>query len=210
MYSPDTTTTKQVAEKPKLSENERAVRQLLKSSPQDLWLDTLRRTRSTEHCALVYWMLCQPECDFAVAVHAFYRCNPTEHLDNPRPLPARPGPCEIFALILRNWETGSYRTHRLKVEAVDADPRIVSRVRQKMMIYPEGTLPFTIPPAFIEPTGGSPVKVPTHLQPNEIRTIWTLFSDLGLKVHKSPPGFARKIAGLQLLFARLRQGARQA
>ncbi|SIT88699.1 hypothetical protein SAMN05421665_2779 [Yoonia rosea] len=210
MYPPHTDTTDHITAQPKLTEKERAVRRLLRSSPQDLWLDTLRRTRGTEHCALVHWMLCQPECDFAVAVHAFYRCNPTDFLDNPRPLPARPRTHDIFALILRNWETGSYRTHRLKLEAIDADPSIVSQVRQKLMIYSEGTLPFTIPPAFIDPTGGSPVKVPPHLQPNEIREIWSLFSDLGLNVHTSPPGFARRIAQVRWLFARLRQGARQA
>ncbi len=210
MSPSETITTDPTPQKSKLSANELALRRLLKASPQDLWLETLRRTRGAEHCYLVYWMLSQPECDFAVAVHAFYRCNPTDYLDNPRPLPTRPGTHDIFALILRNWETGSYRTHRLKVDQVDADPRIVSRVRQKMMVYPKGTLPFTIPQAFLEPNGGSPVNVPSHLQPNEIKHIWSLFSDLGLKVHAAPPGFARKIAQVRWIFERLKNGARQA
>lgn len=210
MPVPTLTPTHPLAPGGKPSKNELALRRLLKSSPQDLWLETLRRTRGPEHCNLVYWMLNQPECDFAVAMHAFYRCNPTEHLDNPRPLPTRPGTHDIFALILQNWDTGSYRTHRLMIDPVDADPRLVSRVKQKLLVHKSGSLPFKIPEQFLSQTGGTAVRVPANLHPNDVRHIWSLFTALGLKVHESPPGLARKLAQLRWLFGWRKSGARQA
>ena len=76
----------------RISESEFRLRNLLKHAPQDLWLDTIRRTRGDAHNGLIYWMLSQPQCDFAVAAHAFYRRNPANQVDHPQPLPARPGP----------------------------------------------------------------------------------------------------------------------
>ena len=180
--------------KTKTTESELSLRRVLKSSPQDLWLDTIRRTRGTDHDGLVYWMLNQTECDFAVAVHAFYRSNPAQFLDNPRPLPSRPGPSEIFALLLLNWDTGSYRTHRLQVAAIDADPRLIARINQKAMVHPRGSLPFNVPPQFLNPVGGSPAQVPAHLSPDDARHLWPIYADLGLQVPKSPPGIRRTIA----------------
>lgn len=202
MISHDFTTAQRVPQKPKLSESEISLRRLLKSSPQDLWLETLRRTRGPEHNGLVYWMLSQIECDFAIAVHAFYRSDPAHHLDNPRPLPQRPGPANLFALILLNWDTGSYRRQRLQVAPIDAEPRTVARIRQKLMVYPTGALPFRIPQQFLEPEGGSPVKVPPHLQPDDAPHLWSLYAELGLAVDEAPPGIARKIARAKSFFQR--------
>lgn len=205
MISPDNTNAQPTYGRPKLTQHEIQLRQLLKTSPQDLWLDTLRRTRGPEHRGLVYWMLSQTECDFAVATHAFYRCNPANHLDNPRPLPLRPQPSDLFALILLNWDTGSYRTHRLKVEAQDADPRAIARIRQKVMAHPQGSLPFKIPGQFLEPSGGSPIKLPPHLLPDEAPHLWSLYTELGLDVDAAAPGIARKVARAKSLFQRIRQ-----
>ncbi|WP_168769212.1 hypothetical protein [Yoonia maricola] len=181
------------------------LRRILKSAPQDLWLDTVRRTKGPEHDGLVYWMLSQTECDFAIAVHAFYRSDPAQYLDNPRPLPQRPGSSDLFALVLLNWDTGSYRTHRLQVDSSDAEPRIIARVRQKVMAHPQGALPFKIPQRFLEPAGGAPIKVPPHLLPNEAPHLWSLFAELGLDVDAAPPGFARKKAWVKSLFKKFRK-----
>ena len=199
-----------VLDKPKPSESEIRLRRILKSSPQDLWLETLRRAHSAAHNGLVYWMLNQTECDFAIAVHAFYRCNPAQFLDMPRPLPQRPGPSDIFALVLLNWDTGSYRSHELQVDAIDVDPRVIARVRQKAMVHPHGSLPFRIPQRFLEPTGGASAKLPRHLLPDEAPHLWPLYRDLGLAVDAVPPGFGRKIMRARSLLRRIGRGAQRA
>lgn len=210
MLNSDNVNTAPMSRKSQLSEHEMRLRRVLKSSPQDLWLDTLRRTRGPEHNSIAYWILSQPECDFALATHAFYRCAPLSHLDNPKPLPQRPDKTELFALILLNWDTGSYRTHRLKVEPIDADPRTIARVRQKLMAHPRGSLPFKIPQRFLEPTGGSAMKVPPHLSPNEAPHLWSLYTELGLDVDPAPPGIARTIARAKDLFQRVTPGVGRA
>lgn len=194
MYSPDDTNAPPLTDKTKTTESEFLLRRVLKSSPQDLWLDTIRRARGTEHDGLVYWMLNQTECDFAVAVHAFYRSNPAQYLDNPRPLPLRPGPKGIFALLLLNWDTGSYRTHRLMVEPIDADARLLAQINQKVLVHPRGSLPFNIPPQFLDPIGGSPAQVPSHLSPDDAHHLWPVYADLGLRVPRVAPGLKRTIA----------------
>ena len=194
MVAPGRSSTHPASSRPKLHESEVLLRRILKSSPQDLWLETLRRTREAQHDNLIYWMLCQTECDFAVAVHAFYRSNPAQHLADPRPLPQRPGPDDLFALVLLNWDTGSYRTHKVEVSDVDVEPRTIARIRQKIMAHPQGSLPFKIPQRFLEPSGGTPIKIPPHLMPNDTPRLWRIFFDLGLKVDNVPPGIARKFA----------------
>lgn len=203
MVSPDKPSPTPLNIKPKITESEIILRRVLKSSPQSLWLDTIRRARGAEHDGLVYWMLNQTECDFAVAVHAFFRSNPVQHLDDPRPLPARPSQSQLFALLLLNWDTGSYRTHRLKVHDIDADPRQIARINQKIMARPRGTLPFTIPARFLEPTGGASVPVPPHMSPDEAWHLWPLYDDLKLDVPKTPPGIRRKIANAKKFFTNL-------
>lgn len=186
------------------------LRRALKSSPQDVWLETLRRTRGPQHNSLVYWMLSQTECDFAVAVHAFYRSDPARYLDDPKPLPQRPGHADLFALILLNWDTGYYRTHRIQVDPVDADPRAIARTKQKLMVHSQGALPFKIPQRFLEPTGGAAIKVPAHLQPDQAPHLWPLFAELGLDVDAAPPGFARKIARAKAMFRKFKISGRRA
>lgn len=208
MVSPDNVNAPPLTYRSRLSDSEVALRRVLKSAPQDLWLDTLRRTRGPEHDGLVYWMLSQTECDFALAVHAFYRSNPAQFLDNPRPLPARPGPSDIFALVLLNWDTGSYRSHRLMVEAEDANPRSIARVNQKIMARPPGFLPFKVPRQFLSPTGGVPIKVPHYLSPDDARHLWPHYAALGLSVANAPPGIPRQMARAKSLIARLRHSGR--
>ena len=183
-----------LTDKSRTTESELALRRVLKSSPQDLWLDTIRRARGADHDGLVYWMLNQTECDFAVAVHAFYRSNPAQFLDNPRPLPSRPGQSGIFALLLLNWDTGSYRTHRLQVEPIDADARLLARINQKVMVHPRGSLPFNIPTPFLNPVGGLPAHIPAHLSPDDARHLWPIYADLGLQVPAVAPGLMRAVA----------------
>ncbi len=189
----------------RISDSEFRLRNLLKRAPQDLWLDTIRRTRGDAHNGLIYWMLSQPQCDFAVAAHAFYRGNPANHVDNPQPLPARPGPDNLFAVVLFNWDTGSFRTHKLKAEAQDAHPRMIARLNQKLLVHQHGNLPFRIPPEFQRPEGGQPLQVPAHLSPDDNPQIWALYADLGLQVPDDPPGFRRKIAKIRDVLRRLRQ-----
>ena len=210
MFISDNVNAAPMSRRPKLSEGEIRLRRLLKRSPQDLWLDTLRRAHGPEHNSLVYWMLNQTECDFAIAAHAFYRSNPAYHLDNPKPLPQRPGPSQLFALVLLNWDTGSYRTHRIQLGAEDAEPRAIARLRQKMMAHPQGSLPFKVPQRFLAPTGGAPMKVPPHLLPDEAPHLWSLYAELGLAVDEAPPGMARKIARAKSLFHRFKQSSGQA
>ena len=176
-----------------------AIRRLLKGAPQDLWLDTIRRATSPAHNTLVYWMLCQPECDFAVAAHAFYRSKPADFLDEPHHLPARPGPYDIFALVLVNWDTGYYRTHRLKIDERDASLRQLAQVNQKVMARVRGSLPFKIPQRFLEPKGGHPARVPLHLSPTETRDIWELYRDAGLDVPADAPGLSRRFRRIKSL-----------
>ncbi len=181
-------------EKQRIPEAERALRRLLKDSPQDLWLDTIRRAPLPAHDSLIYWMLNQTECDFAVAIHAFYRSDPARHLDDPKPLPQRPTQSNLFALILRNWDTGSYRKHRLLIEDADVTARQIARLNQKMMAYPKGALTFSIPQQFLEIAGGAPLRLPAHLSPEEARHLWPIYAALKLDVPHSPPGFRRTLA----------------
>lgn len=178
----------------RISDSELRLRNLLKGAPQDLWLETIRRARSDAHNRLIYWMLSQPQCDFAVAAHAFYRSNPASFIDTPRPLPPRPGPENLFAVVLMNWDTGSFRTHNLRVEAKDAHPRMISRINQKLMVYPKGSLPFHVPQKLRDPKGGQPLVLPNYLSPDDARDLWSLYADLGLHVHDNPPGLRRVIA----------------
>jgi len=210
MVAPDIFNIHPVVDKPKPSDSEIRLRRMLKASPQDLWLDTLRRTKNNAHDGLVYWMLNQTECDFAIAAHAFYRSNPAQFLDTPRPLPLRPGPSDVFALVLLNWDTGSYRSHQLQVDVIDADPRLISRTRQKAMVHPHGSLPFRIPERLLEPTGGVPMKLPRHLLPDEVPHLWSLYRELGLTVDAVPPGIGRRIAHAKSAFRRVRRGPQRA
>lgn len=190
-------------EKQKISDGERALRRVLKASPQDLWLDTIRRAKLPEHDSLIYWMLSQTECDFAIAVHAFYRSDPIAYLDDPKPLPLRPSPSNIFALVLQNWDTGSYRSHRLLVEDIDVTARQIARLNQKIMAKPKGALPFSIPPRFLQPEGGDPLKLPPHLSPEDARNLWPLYAELKLDVPDAPPGIRRRLAKAAAVLRRL-------
>lgn len=209
MVSPHDGSPLPTPKKSRLSESEMQLRRLLKSSPQDLWLDTMRRTRPQHHDSLVYWMLNQTECDFAVAMHAFYRSNPARHVDDALPLPQRPAVSNIFALVLVNWDTGSFRNHRLQVEDIDADPRAVARVRQKLLAHPRGSLPFRLPQEFLLLEGGKPMKLAPNMHPDEVPHLWSLYASLGLKVHAAPPGFARTIARIKDVFRRFRFSGQQ-
>lgn len=171
-----------------------ALKRILKAAPQDLWLETIRRATGTAHDDLVHWMLNQPACDFAVAVHAFYRSDPAHHLDHPRPLPPRPDASQIFAQVLRNWDTGFYRTHRLEVGSEDAGPRAIRRLNQKLLAWPRGALPFTIPSAFLAPEGGMPIDLPRHLSPDDAAHLWPIYKALGLRIHPVAPGLRRHVA----------------
>lgn len=148
-------------------------------------------------------MLNQPECDFAVAMHAFYRSQPAQHLDHPKPLPQRPTQSNLFALVLRNWDTGSYRMHRLLIEEDDVTPRQIARLNQKMMAYPKGALTFSIPQRFLQIEGGDPVRLPPHLSPVEARNLWPLYAELKLDVPDAPPGIKRALAKAKSFFKRL-------
>lgn len=205
MVSPDNINAPPKKRSSMLSEGDMTLRRLLKSSPQDLWLDTLRRTQGPQHNNLVYWMLNQIECDFAIAVHAFYHSNPARHLDNPRPLPARPGPSDIFALVLLNWDTGSYRTHRLKVEPTDASPRAIAQINQKVMARPRGSLPFRIPKAFLDPQGGTLLNVPAHMSPDDAVHLRQLYASMGLAIDSTPPGISRRLARAKSVLTRLKR-----
>lgn len=186
-----------------LNNHDIALRRILKDAPQDLWLDTIRRAKADQHDGLVYWMLNQTECDFAIAVHAFYRSDPARYLDNPAPLPVRPGPSDIFACVLLNWDTGSYRTHKLRVEEVDAPARILSRVNQKAMARPRGSLPFNIPQRFLQPNGGVPLHLPAHLCPDNAHHLWPVYHGLGLNVPESAPGLKRNVARVKVILKKL-------
>lgn len=187
----------------RISQSEFRLRNLLKHAPQDLWLDTIRRTRGDAHNGLIYWMLSQPQCDFAIAAHAFYRSNPVHYVENPQPLPARPGPDNIFGVVLFNWDTGSYRTHRLKVETQDVHPRMVTRLNQKLLVHAAGHLPFRIPPELLRPEGGQPAQVPAYLSPDDSPHIWSLYADLGMQVPETPPGFRRHMALARALLRKI-------
>ncbi|SFS19508.1 hypothetical protein [Yoonia litorea] len=189
-----------------MSDNDFRIRNLLKHAPQDLWLDTIRRARSDAHNGLIHWMLSQPQCDFAVAAHAFYRSNPAQHVDRPQPLPARPGPDNLFAVVLFNWDTGSFRTHNLMVEAQDAHPRMMSRLNQKLLVHATNSLPFHIPTEFQRPQGGVPAQVPSQLSPDTDPRIWSLYADLGLNVPDQPPGLGRKLASAKNLIRKIGLG----
>lgn len=187
---------------------EAALRRTLKSSPQELWLDTIRRTKGVAHDSLVHWMICQTQCDFAVAVHAFYRSDPGHHLDLPRPFPAKPGPSDIFAQLLINWDMGYFRTHNLAVEAQDVDARQLVRINQKVMARPRGSLPFSIPRRFLDPKGGKPMQMPAHLSPDDARNLWPIYAELGLRVPDAAPGLRRKIASAKRMMPKFRLPSR--
>lgn len=190
-------------EKQGISEAEIALRRILKSAPQDLWLDTIRRTKDAQHDTLVHWMLGQTECDFAIAVHAFYRSNPVQQIKQVQALPARPGPHDIFAQILLNWDTGSYRAHRLQVQTIDAHPRLIVRLNDAIAAQHGSTMPFAIPHQFLNPSGGKPLHLPAHQSPKDAAHLWPVYHALGLDVPPSPPGVKRLGARVQAAMARL-------
>lgn len=175
------------------TQSEAALRRALKKAPQDLWLDTVRRTTGDRHQRLLYWMLCQPECDFAVAASAFYRSNPLARILNPKPLTPRPGPTNLFALVLLNWDTGSFRTQNLRVDDKDVDPAMLVRMQDAYHAHARGSLPFNIPPALLDPKGGIAMHVPAHLSPEDAPQLWPLYRHLGLRVPIEPPGMKRKL-----------------
>ncbi|WP_106746531.1 hypothetical protein [Yoonia maritima] len=179
-----------------------SIRHVLKGAPQDLWLDTIRRAKYASHNTLISWMLSQPECDFAIAVHAFYRSNPAKHLDDPKPLPAHPEPDDIFSRVLIQWDIGFYRTHRLAVEERDAPLRQIARLNQKIIARPRGSLPFQVPARFLEPKGGTTLSLPAHLSPTAVHNIWKKYADAGLDVPASAPGLPRQIAQIKNRFLR--------
>lgn len=181
-----------------------ALKSILKTAPQDLWLDTIRRASVGIHDDLIYWMLDQAECDFAVAAHAFYRSNPAHHLDNPRPLQLRPAPGQIFAQVLVNWDKGFYRTHALLVEPRDAYPRAIARLNQKTIARPHGSLPFTIPTRFLNPVGGEPMTLPEHFSPANSESLWPIYNALQLWVPSTKPGLPRRIEKVRQTIAKLR------
>ena len=139
-------------------------------------------------------MLDQTECDFSVAAHAFHHSNPAVHLDNPKPLPPQPGPGQVFAQILMNWDKGYYRSHKLLVEARDAPARSIARLKQKCMARPRGSLPFTIPARLLIPTGGEPLNLPSYLSPDDAAHLWPIYNALGLRVPAAAPGLPRRMA----------------
>ena len=179
---------------PAPSAAEAAVRRVLKSAPQELWLDTIRRTQGAAHDGLVFWMINQTQCDFAVAVHAFYRSDPGQYLDLLRPLPAQPGPDDIFAQVLMNWDTGYYRTHDLAVSNQDVEPRQLVRLNQKVMARPQASLPYSIPKRFLDPKGGMSFTLAPALSPDDAKHLWPLYAKLGLQVPPAAPGIRRKLA----------------
>lgn len=179
------------------------LRRILKSAPQDLWLDTARRTSGNIHDDLIHWMLNQPECDFAIAAYAFYRSNPASHLTDPQPLPSRPTSSEIFALVLLNWDMGFYRTHKLRLDDKDIDQRQVRRLNQKLLAWPKGALPFTIPARLLETGGGVPVQLPKYLSPDHAAHLVPLYQALGLRVQPPRPGLRRRVAKATDLLSRV-------
>ncbi len=203
MVSPDNQNAPPNPNRVKVSESEVALRRILRDAPQDLWLDTIRRTRSDAHNGLIYWMLSQPECDFAIAAHAFYRSNPVFHLENPKPLSLKPGPWDIFSLVLVNWDTGFFRTHNLRVEPVDVHPRVLARLNQKMLAHPRGSLPFQIPKELLDPQGGTSLLVPPRLSPDEAKHLWPIYADLGLSVPDTAPGMPRRVERAKGLLKRM-------
>ena len=177
----------------KTTQSEAALRRALKKAPQDLWLDTVRRTRGEKHQRLLYWMLSQPECDFAVAASAFYRSNPLAHITHPKPLTPRPGATNLFALVLLNWDTGSFRNHQLRIDQNDVAPDMLVKLQEAYQAHPRGSLPFQIPAALLDPKGGMPMQVPAHLSPDDAPQLWPLFRHLGLAVPIEPPGMKRRL-----------------
>ncbi|WP_341368057.1 hypothetical protein [Yoonia sp. BS5-3] len=175
---------------------ETALQRVLKSAPQELWLDTIRRCKGPQHDGLISWMINQPQCDFAVAVHAFYRSDPGHYLDLPRPLPTAPEPSDIFAQLLINWDAGYYRDHQLAVDKRDIDPRQLVRINQKIAARPPGSLPFSVPKRFLDPVGGAARLLPPSLSPDNARHLWPIYAQLGLQVPPSAPGIRRTLAAL--------------
>ncbi len=190
-------------EKTPASKAEIALRRILRSAPQDLWLDTIRRTKGPQHDGLVHWMLGQAECDFAVAVHALYRSDPIKHLASGKTLPARPGHHDIFAQILLNWDTGSYRAHRLRVQTVDAHPSQIARLKEAVAAQKQSTLPFAIPQQFLDPRGGKTLRLLKGQSPDDAPQLWKIYQALGLDVLSSPPGVGRVFAMLSAARDRL-------
>ncbi|WP_296426894.1 hypothetical protein [Yoonia sp.] len=193
----------------RLADAQTALQRALKTAPQDLWLDTIRRTTPGRHDELIFWMLNRTECDFAVAVHAFYQTNPAHHLDNPVPLPMHPTASDIFSLVLLNWDKGYFRTHTLSVESQDAEPRSIACMNQKVMARPRGSLPFTIPAKFLKPQGGTPVDLPPHLSPDNAAHLWPLYAALGLRVPAVPPGLSRRMARAKGVFDKIGFGSQR-
>ena len=171
-----------------------ALKRILKSAPQDLWLDTIRRADIKTHGELICWMLDQTECDFAVAVHGFYHSDPAYHLDNPKPLPPRSAPGQIFAQVLINWDKGYYRSQKLQVQMRDAHPRVIAKINQKSMARPRGSLPFTIPARLLNPSGGEPLNLPPYMSPDDAAHLWPIYNALGLRVPAAAPGLPRRMA----------------
>lgn len=184
-------------------EIEARLRRILKAAPQDLWLDTMRRTYVGLHDDLVFWMLNQPECDFAVAASAFYRRDPIFHLDRPRALPLTPAHGQTFAQVLLNWDKGFFRNHALQIDHRDVSPHAIARLKQKYIARPRGSLPFTIPDQLLDPKGGKPAQLPEYRQPDNAPHLWPLYSALGLRVPSTPPGLKRRLANISISIPRI-------
>jgi hypothetical protein len=96
-------------------------------------------------------------------------------------------------LVLINWDTGFFQTHKLKVEAVDVHPRVLAGVQEKMLGHPRGSLPFSIPRQLLTLDGGTPAYVSPTLSPDDAIHLWAIFADLGLQVPDTAPGMKRRL-----------------
>lgn len=172
---------------------EDALKALLRVSPPDVWYDVLRRADPDTHGALILWMVNQKDCDFAVAVHAFLQSAPDYAVRRGLPLPAHPGPDQIWAAVIHNWHRGLYRSHEIACDAGDLQG-FARLLRAALDQRRPDTLSFPVPAPLLDLDGGRPVSVPASASPDQSFRVWHLYRALGLRVDPAPPGLRRVLA----------------
>lgn len=180
----------------------------LKDAPQDLWLDMVDQLNFDQHDWIAHWMLMQPECDRSVAITLFHAASGPYFLKEKLPLPDVPQVHELHAVILQNWENGSYRTAEISLDQAEGSSTYRADAQRLQNAIDSVTDPvFEVPAEFLDLKGVRALLVPANLAPNEVLKVWKIYAPLDLRVHHLPPGPEREAYELKQKahFARNRQ-----
>ena len=175
---------------------EDALKLRLRRSPPDLWYEIARRADPNHHADLLFWMLNQKQCDFAVAAHILLTGPIRYHIEAQTPLPTHPDETTLWAVVLMNWMRGHYRAHDVACDRADLDPHLDS-LRATLAARKGKETSFPMPEALLDLSGGHVTQLAAADDPDQDPDLWRLCHDLELTTLSAPPGLGRHVAQAQ-------------